>query len=138
MTTSWRDEYSVGDEVIDKHHRQLIRYIQLLEDPKIRSRSGDDFMTMLVEGLAEYADYHFAAEEAMMAKAGYPQLQAHRSEHADFAKDMVLFRETFGQGSPRLEKALLGYLRDWLLSHILTSDKAFGEWSALGTSGPEA
>ncbi len=130
MFTVWKDEYRVGDDEIDKHHQQLIRYIQLLEDPKIRNEGDKDFVDMLVQGLADYAVYHFDAEETAMVKAGYPQLEAHRVEHAEFAKDMEIFRQAFGQGSARLEKALLGYLRDWLLTHILTTDKAFGDWVA--------
>ena len=125
----WRDEYSIGDTELDGHHKQLIRYIHVLEDPATRRGDGD-FIAMMVDGLADYAGYHFAAEERRMEASGYPQLEKHRREHADFAKDVAIFRRAFGEGSPRLEKALLGYLKDWLLTHILTSDHVMGQWLA--------
>lgn len=124
----WKDEYSVHDAEIDQHHQQLIRYIQVLDNPATREKAEDDFLQMMIDGLVDYAGYHFAAEEKKMVDAAYPGLEAHRREHADFAKDAEIFRRTFLEGSPRLEKALLGYLKDWLVSHILTSDRYLGEW----------
>lgn len=124
----WKAEYSVHDEEIDEHHKQLIRYIQVLDDPATRHKADEDFVALIVDGLAEYTVYHFAAEEKKMVESGYPDLAAHRAEHADFALDVEVFRRTFGEGSPRLEKALLGYLKDWLLTHILSSDMHVGDW----------
>lgn len=124
----WKDAYSVHDDEIDQHHQQLIRYIQVLDDPSVRAKANDEFLQMIIDGLVSYTRYHFTAEEKKMVDAGYPGLDDHRREHADFAKDAEVFRKTFRDGSPRLEKALLGYLKDWLLTHILTSDRLFGEW----------
>lgn len=128
----WKPEYSVHDDEIDEHHQQLIRYIQVLDDPATRDTAADDFITLIVDGLAKYTVYHFAAEEKKMRDSGFPGLEAHQKEHADFAKDVEIFRVAFGEGSRRLEKALLGYLKDWLLTHILTSDRRVGEWLTRG------
>jgi hemerythrin len=128
VTFRWHPEYTVFDPELDGHHQQLIRYMQVLDDPANRERADPEFLKMVVEGLVTYAAFHFDAEEARMATAGYPGLAAHRAEHQDFARDAALFKDTFGRGSPRFERIVLSYLKDWLQSHILTSDKQMGLW----------
>jgi hemerythrin-like metal-binding protein len=128
VTFRWQPEYTVFDDELDRHHQQLIRYIQVLDDPANRGRADSDFLKMVVDGLVAYAVFHFDAEEARMAAAGYPGLEGHRREHLDFARDAALFKDTFGRGSPRFERIVLSYLKDWLQGHILTSDKQMGLW----------
>lgn len=124
----WDDSYSVWDPELDAHHQQLIRYIRILSDPEERVRDDPNVLPQLVQGLVDYAGYHFAAEEKRMRDSGYPELAAHAAAHRDFAKDALVFQQTFSQGSPRLERVLLAYLTDWLSTHILTADKRLGEY----------
>lgn len=127
---AWDDSFSIWDAELDEHHKQLIRYIRVLSDPDERRKHDATVLPMLVQGLVDYARYHFEAEEQRMRDSGYPQreLEAHVAAHRDFAKDVAIFAETFNRGSPRLERALLAYLTDWLTSHILTADKQLGEF----------
>jgi hemerythrin len=136
MTFRWLPEYTVFDGELDGHHQQLIRYMQVLDDPGNRARADPQFLAMVVDGLVAYAGFHFEAEERKMAEAGYPGLEGHRREHADFARDAALFQDTFGRGSPRFERIVLSYLKDWLQSHILTSDKQMGLWLRDHARGP--
>lgn len=128
MTIRWQPEFSVFDRELDAHHRQLIRYIQVLDDPENRRRADPEFLKMIVEGLVSYTVFHFEAEERMMRDAGFPRQELHLQEHRDFEKDALLFRDCFGRGSQRFERIVLSYLKDWLSAHILTSDKDFGAW----------
>ena len=134
-TILWNEAYSMFDAELDGHHQQLIRYIQILDDRDLRAKADEEFVTMVVQGLVDYTGYHFGAEEARMRDLGSPGLGAHQREHADFVKDVSIFREQFGKGSPRLERVLLNYLKDWLLTHILASDKRFGTWAKEGHPG---
>jgi hemerythrin len=128
VTIRWLPEYTVFDEELDGHHQQLIRSIQVLDDPAAWARGDPKTLKKVVEGLVEYAAFHFEAEESRMRAAGYPGYEAHRQEHQGFARDAVVFRDTFGKGSVRYERIVLGYLRDWLRNHILTVDRRMGEW----------
>lgn len=125
---AWNDSFSIWDEELDEHHKQLIRYIRVLSDPEERERHDPNVIPMLVKGLVDYSSYHFAAEEKRMRDSGYPGLESHIAAHRDFSKDVVIFEQTFSQGSPRLERVLLAYLTDWLTTHILTADKTLGEF----------
>jgi hemerythrin-like metal-binding protein len=128
VTIRWQPEFTVFDGELDAHHRQLIRYIQVLDDPENRRRADPEFLKMIVEGLVSYTVFHFEAEERMMRDAGFPGREAHRLEHQDFEKDALLFKDCFGRGSQRFERIVLSYLKDWLRSHILTADREFGVW----------
>lgn len=128
MTIRWQPEYTVYDPELDAHHRQLIRYIQVLDDPENRRRADPAFLKMIVEGLVSYTVFHFEAEERMMRDSGYPDLEPHREEHQDFTADALVFRDSFGRASRRFEGVVLAYLKDWLRTHILSSDKHFGEY----------
>jgi hemerythrin len=106
MTIKWQPEFTIWDEELDAHHQQLIRYIQVLDDPENRRRADQTFLQMVLDGLVSYASFHFEAEERKMRESGYPNLEAHRAEHADFAKDAMVFRSTVGQVSPRFERVV--------------------------------
>jgi hemerythrin len=128
MTIKWQPEYTIWDAELDEHHQQLIRYIQVLDDPENRRRADPNFLQMVLDGLVSYAAFHFEAEERKMRASGYPGLAAHQVEHVEFAKDVVVFHASFGRVSPRFERVVVNYLKDWLTTHILSSDKQFGEW----------
>lgn len=128
MTIKWLPEFTIWDAELDEHHQQLIRYIQVLDDPENRRRADEGFLQLVLDGLVSYATFHFEAEEQKMRAAGYPAYEAHRREHADFRQDVVVFHTAFGRVSPRFERVVVNYLKDWLQTHILTSDKQMGEW----------
>lgn len=124
----WSDMYSIDDDELDGHHKQLIAYIQLLEDPVEREKRGPEGLQSIVDGLVEYTDYHFRAEEARMEELDYPDLVAHRDVHRTFIKDIGIFKDDFAKASPILAATLLTYLKDWLIAHILNTDMHFGDF----------
>lgn len=127
---AWQDAYSVGHAMIDAQHRKLIDILnhlhKLLNDHTIdhtRTESGDVF-----DELAEYVMTHFAYEEQLIAKAGYPveRVAEHKRQH-----DMLLARvrevmNAHHSGDTTALTELLPYLYgDWLINHICHSDCDF-------------
>ncbi len=127
---SWDEGYSIGDEELDGHHKQLIAYIQILQDRDERERLGPEQLQQVVDGLVDYTDYHFRAEEALMREYEYPEYEMHRRAHHAFIRDMGVFKDDFVRASPELADRLLDYLTRWLLSHILNLDMHFGDFMA--------
>jgi hemerythrin-like metal-binding protein len=121
---TWKDSYSVGVPLLDSHHKGLIALINRLsaEDP------DSDLMGWIFAELEAYTKDHFAAEEALMKEAGYPDLKRHRREHAAFERWLSAVRQTYaiGVASPSmLSETVNAFLRDWLVNHILSSDMAY-------------
>jgi hemerythrin-like metal-binding protein len=119
---SWKPEYSVGDEHLDSQHRGLIELIDNLED---QSRMGE-----VLEKLEIYVDEHFRDEEAMLQKAGYPDLAAHKQQHKAFEEWLSVSRRAFREPevSAMLRDSIRAYLKGWLVNHIMVSDKDYASW----------
>ncbi len=118
----WKPEYSVGDEHLDKQHRGLIELIDMLDN---QSRMGD-----VLERLEIYVDEHFRDEEAMLEKAGYPDLAAHKQQHKAFEEWLSVSRRAFREPevSGILCESIRAYLKGWLVNHIMVSDKDYSSW----------
>ena len=64
-----------------------------------------------------------------MRSIGYPELVAHRSEHALLVAEYVeMVRELRQQGVTRLEEETITALRSWLVAHILGADRDLAEF----------
>lgn len=120
----WMPRLELQVESLDAQHRTLFAWINRLWD----AYQADDRAALLaVLGfLCDYADLHFAEEEALMARTGYDQEQAHRGLHQQFRSTVRRFALRL-EGAPHsVALELLGYLRDWLVHHIGQEDRRLG------------
>jgi hemerythrin len=118
-----------GDDHLDAQHRELFRRIgELLEAS--RARRSRDEVGRLLDFLGDYVVHHFADEEALMASAAYPGLEAQRAEHQRFVKDFAaLYEEYKGDGpGPLFVIRVENRVTAWLREHIYRTDRALGEW----------
>jgi len=121
-TLKWDDSYSVGDDRLDDQHKGLIRLINRLD-------SGIPVPIALDE-LQTYVDEHFREEEAMLEAVGYPDLEAHKMQHAAFEEWLEASRQACRSGEVVgvLRGIISSYLKTWLANHILVSDKAYSAY----------
>ena len=120
----WNESYSVGLAEIDKQHQNLIGMINQLIDAQgvsVRSELISDTLT----NMTNYAMYHFRAEEDLMREHDYPQYDAHRQEHLGFVRKTAEMGTDVIDAKKTVPVALLSYLKNWLISHILESDMAY-------------
>jgi len=121
----WRDEYSVGIEVIDNDHRKLLNLINQFQTA-VFYRTGKDFEEEAFNALVDYTRTHFRREENLMEKYGYPDFEAHRAEHRKMIAQVeacMAQYQTEGRQVP-LKRAVV-FLRDWLINHINGTDQAY-------------
>ena len=120
----WTEDFSVGVARIDEQHKRLIGMInRLISAPQARARS--ETISDLLNDMTSYAQEHFATEEALMRQYNYPQLEEHVAQHRTFREKTVGFCSAAILDAPGLPEAMLYYLRNWLVDHILNSDMAF-------------
>lgn len=120
----WRDDFSVGNPHIDEQHGVLLDTINQLASAE--SRRNHHAVSMIIDELASYAAFHFDYEEQLMARAGYPDLDAHKIIHQTFVRWVSDLRDEYLlYGSRPLGDAVLAYLRDWLSHHILGEDQCY-------------
>ena len=143
---TWLPEMSVGVEELDEDHKTLIRIINQLAD-SLEGEANTAALTQCLNGLARYAEYHFAREEAVMTGCGYAGLTEHQGEHEDFTKTIQAIRSDVDslaktEGNERdtgdAGQALLSYLKNWLTHHILTIDMDYRPFVAGRAEAREA
>lgn len=124
----WKDEYSVGDPVIDAQHRQLIATMNQLAElidgqaPRIEDASR------IFGALAIYVLEHFTYEEARMAEVAYPEaeLARHKSTHVELMRQIRDFQRRVNDGDTAALGDLLPFLTGtWLTEHICDTDRRY-------------
>ncbi len=123
---TWDDKFSVDVQSIDKQHQKLFAMLNELYDAMTQGK-GSQLAPAILERLIDYTQEHFAAEEALMKQARYPDFASHKAEHeklkAEIAKIMT---DAEGPGGRSvLGIPLLNFLRTWLQTHIAHRDKAY-------------
>lgn len=121
---TWNNTYSVGIANIDKQHMSLFDSLNELHNAMLQGKAKEVTGT-LIRNLLTYTRDHFSAEEAMLAKASYPDLAKHRRRHADFTTQISGFLDRFEKGDSSLNIDLVAVLRDWLANHIMKEDFAY-------------
>ena len=115
----WKPEYAIHDVRVDEQHRRLFELYNQVCSAPLASVDQE----RLIHELYSYAVFHFAEEEALMATERYPepQFEHHRRMHASFFATIERLR------AQSLETAL-EFFQEWLVHHILTEDRAIGEF----------
>lgn len=119
---TWNGALSTGHAQIDEQHRRLIDLANQLNEMMQRGAAREGTVAVLDE-LIRYTAFHFEFEETLMKKSNYPDFFRHQQEHKKLVADVLARKERFDRGEA-LSSDLLSFLRDWLVSHIMKTDKA--------------
>lgn len=120
----WSQTYSLGIQEIDDQHKGLLGCFTRIEDAIACGESWSDVHFKIVE-LREYAERHFAFEEALMRLYGDDGIMRHAAEHARFFGSLDEIEHKSIRNDA--ESEMTHFLRKWLTDHILCIDKEFTE-----------
>lgn len=135
MPIVWREQMSVGNDLIDQDHRYLVCLINSIE-LAMRHQEDSDALLSFVGELVHYTHFHFEREERIQKKMLYPQAGTHREVHqeilahiGELQADVREYHEhvrdgTLVEGERELviQRVML-LLREWVLDHVLKHDK---------------
>lgn len=124
---SWRDDYLVGEQTIDRDHQRLFDLINEFHDAYHRSWEKREIAKVLA-GVVAYAEEHFQREERIMAAAGYPDLAVHRKIHEELYEMLYQLQEGYESGRRNIDGQTTRFLNQWLVDHILDNDLRIGEY----------
>jgi len=129
MELKWDKHLSVGVAEIDQQHKLLIDKFNAFMSA-CREERGNDEVFRLFSFLDVYAVTHFADEERLMQRIGYPDYNKHREKHAEFKKAVISFRERLKNEGPTQELTTSAGLliTGWLIEHISGMDRAIGKF----------
>jgi hemerythrin-like metal-binding protein len=140
MSLEWKNEFSVNIPNVDNQHRKLIELISNL-DETMRRGGEKQLLGQTLAVVIRYTRYHFDTEERLMAATAYPGIANHIEEHKVLLRTIVEFERLHERGAVEFTPSIMGFLEEWLVTHMLRLDKPMGEYlraaDAKSTSGED-
>ncbi|WP_158589020.1 bacteriohemerythrin [Alginatibacterium sediminis] len=123
----WSESFNLGVPLLDEQHRKLVDLLNEVARTMTSQKSVDG-LDVLINKMVDYAEFHFDAEEEFW-KQKLPesrQITDHQNNHMAFIqKANYLLEKMEAQDTDQdwwIEE-LLSFLVNWLITHILESDK---------------
>lgn len=120
----WTDSFSVGSDLFDRQHIQIIDLINKLianSNSSVDSVIVSDILTKMTE----YALIHFRDEEQFLYQNNYEDIEDHKKLHRDFITKTVSFCQATTLQIDVVPDKLLTYLKEWWIHHILVEDMQY-------------
>ena len=130
MYVTFDDTLVTGNEMIDSQHKEWIDRINQLMKSCETDKEKQAAMKML-DYMADYADFHFGAEEKLQEEIGYPGIEDHKNKHEEFRRTVQelhdMLEEQEGPSDSFVE-AVNKNVTEWLYYHIKGFDRSVAEY----------
>lgn len=122
---TWKDEYSIGIELIDTQHKHLFEIgnsaYELLNSDFCVDKY--DRIVQVIEDLSQYTKFHFKSEEDYMLGIKYRQYFSQKVEHDDFIEKINAIKlDQIDINQKKYIEDLLAFIFNWIVEHILKKD----------------
>ena len=131
MDFEWTPQLSVGFEIIDKQHAELLKRFNRLQKA-CREHKSKDEVRELFDFLDHYVMEHFTDEERIMLEYRYPEIMSHQQEHLELITKLRKLKRQMHEYdiSAELVVDISRTLFQWIVAHIQKSDVELGEYLA--------
>lgn len=123
-TFEWKEEYSVGVQLIDDQHKVFIGIINELYTA-IMEKKEKTILDDVFRQLVAYTQFHFQTEERYFDEFQYEGSEEHKVAHKKLC-DQIAELETKRESIMENPFELMDFLEDWLVGHIMGMDKKYG------------
>jgi hemerythrin len=121
---TWDPAFSVDDEDLDRQHMRLVQLVNSLHDAMLAG-SPRHAMDRIASDLSMYARFHFRKEEDLLKLHGYPAIDAHIEEHAEFRARLDDFAGALKAGRQAIPEPFLEFMKTWLSRHLAETDAGY-------------
>lgn len=121
----WGAGLQLGIVEIDRQHQWLVERINRLHGEVVRRRPRARLVGQVLEDLIAYTHNHFIVEELLFQQHGYPESEAHKTEHDRFTRRAQEWLTRFEAGEAIVTLDAMDFLKDWLVHHICVVDRAY-------------
>lgn len=122
----WQEDYSVRVKEIDEQHKKLVVLINKFYNAFYDHKHKEVIEEVLSE-LTDYTRYHFSTEEKYFRQFNYSDTLIHIKEHQQFIEKIKTFTVEKEISASTTTFKLMAFLQNWLINHILKSDKKYSE-----------
>lgn len=128
---TWDARYETGIALIDRQHRGLIEICnELFRGCLLGPPEAEAYFRQALKKAVVYVRQHFAAEEELMQRYGYPGYPGHKVQHEDFIRKVLAEAQAFERGESFVPNRFARFLRDWTLEHIAVTDHQYKDFFA--------
>ncbi len=129
MNVVWDESLSVGVSEIDDQHKRIFDNFNAFMAACAEGH-GAEKLKDLFWFLGSYVATHFANEERLMQRIGFPGYAQHYDMHTAFIGrvDDLMKRFTTEGASQDLLESVNGVIKKWLLEHISVTDRTIGQF----------
>ncbi len=123
----WEKKFELGVDEIDTQHKKWVEILNRFIAAREANKEKEVLKDILQE-VVDYTRYHFETEERHMKEHGYELLEQHKQQHAMLVKQVADVIRTININEKKAVLSLEVLLKNWVLKHILTTDKIYGEY----------
>ena len=128
MLLQWTENLRVGVEVLDEDNRRLISMVNALHGA-IQTGDSTRILRSVLDGLEYYAWCHCTTEELAFLENGYPDAEAHASEHVELRQMIEKMKLRLPQAADAmLPVDVMNLIYIWITNHICGRDRKFSEF----------
>jgi hemerythrin len=124
---SWRSEFNLGVDMMDRHHREMVSLCDAVADRANTQGEVPQAVNLLAE-LVGYVRMHCEAEEELMRRFCYPGRMDHQDRHHEMGVLLKSWEVRARRQKQAINTAFLLRLSQWVESHILGSDRGFSRF----------
>ncbi len=124
----WSESLASGSPEIDAQHKELFARVNGLLAAFEKGSADRGEIDRIVSYLDEYVVFHFGTEEKYMDRFRYSSAPQHKAQHVQFVKVFSKLKDRMsGEGiNAQLGQDMKDLVVDWLVNHIMFSDRALG------------
>jgi hemerythrin len=114
---------------MDEQHQAIMDGLNELHE-EMMNGYVNAVVAPLIDNLVFIAGEHFAAEERLMASAGFPGLAGHVTKHKELSRKVEEFISRHEGGDVAAYSQFMYFVRDWFTKHMENDDREYVPWLA--------
>jgi len=121
----WQEAYECGQPLIDREHRELFACANAVLSLSCEGSDSPAALCQALEELLAHIAQHFSDEEALLERAGYAGLEAHKHAHQALLRRARELRRRAETGLVTTGQLMDFIAIDVVANHLLKSDRQF-------------
>ena len=121
---------------IEQQHQELVRLLNRLNDA-VKDREQRQKVYQIMDEVIAFTRQHFEAEELLMLKEGYPEIEAHKEKHKQLVDEALHLKEKLDYVG---DEMFTDWFNHWpfarVLSHIQYADKQIKDYIVQNVARP--
>jgi hemerythrin len=124
--SAWEREQQLGVATVDSEHQLQRRLVSVLRDA-VESQREPVVISEILRRVEDTSNVHFMSEELLMRLGAYDHYGMHVEAHRNLLAQLSDLRARYEADQSTDLRPAIGWIEEWLSSHIHGMDRRFTE-----------